>query len=442
MFGEAEGHESKRFAQVDVVSEDGEEWIKVSTITQQRLLFEFAKAQWEDAESSGSEDDEEEKAKSFKMTMDRIELIRTVDGLMKASRAHRVRYKNPRVRIILPKMTDPPPIGLLPLFDRIHSSGAILKLGEQIPSVPSAEQNLQDSFTRLLPSPHPPLTDTLNIDCTILLALVSDLSHSSSLPILPGYNSAIKRQIELETQDHLLPTGLYPAMEGKKLVCTQEAVDRMQEIVNTIGTPNERTRTALIVPGSDSSPTGETLNSQLSALSDYPVPSTIRLPIVTVQAPINLEITSAISNKLLPPVAAHISEGLTAINRSVFMYGWLQGITTVSSNRGVAKWIESEVEKSIVQSGTTKKSKKKRGKKDHSENEHESAKSKENAVKDEHKQQLANHTHEHHPTNHDTSANGTLNATGEKDTIPIIGPDIWVREPARSLLGKEKVRRK
>ena len=46
---------------MDFVARSGEEWVKVSTVTETRLLFERAKAGWEDgASSSGSEDGEEE----------------------------------------------------------------------------------------------------------------------------------------------------------------------------------------------------------------------------------------------------------------------------------------------------------------------------------------------------------------------------------------------
>lgn len=42
-------------------------------------------------------------------------------------------------------------------------------------------------------------------------------------------------------------------------------------------------------------------------------------------------------------MARKVAEQITPINRSVFFYGWARGLTTVSSNRAVAKLIEATV---------------------------------------------------------------------------------------------------
>ena len=377
----------KRCALVDIVARNGEEWIKVSTITEGRLIFEIAKAQWEAADSSSSGDEEDEstavngklnghnKSSQDKETvLDRIELVKIADDLLRASNAHRVHYKHPQVRIVLPKISSEPPGELLSVLARIRSTGAIIDLGPQDAGPQPLELLKMKTFPRLLPSPHPPLTDTLNIDCTILLALVSDLSHTANHPILPGYNMAITRQIELETREHLLPSSLWPAMAHKDLVCTQEAATRMMEIVDTIGMPKERLRAELLLVSGAEERDGEELRSAFAKYSDHSIPSTWRLPIRVVPSMTGIpDIREAIETGSLPHVAEQVAGQLTDINRSVFMYGWMQGLTTVSSNRTVAKEIESIVEK--VGKGA-------------------------------------------------------------------MGPEIWLREPARSLLGKEKERRK
>lgn len=361
----------KRCALVDIVAHDGEEWIKVSTVTRSRLSLEIAKAKWEAADSS-SEDAEQENANSASDEDDinRIELVRVADDLLRASQAHRIHYKHPRIRFVLPKISSSPPPELLPILERIRSTGAVVDLGDQNASNGLLKEGV---FPRLLPSPHPPLTDTLNIDCTILLALVSDLSHTANHPILPNYNSAITRQIEMETRDHLLPSSLWPAMAGKNLVCTHEAAKRMKEIVDTIGMPNEKARTELLL---DDGParSGRHLREAFANYSDHAIPPSWGLPIRVVQAEVSdYDIRNAIQKAVLPPVAMQVAAQLTDINRSVFMYGWMESVTTVSSNRTVAKQVEVIV---------------------------------------------------------------------EKDSQSAVGPEIWLREPARSLLGKEKERRK
>lgn len=377
----------KRCALVDIVAEDGQEWIKVSTITESRLAFEIAKAQWEAADSSFSEDEEEDesnvdgtlncKTKAEEDDLDRTELVKVADDLLRASKAHRIHYQHPRIRFVLPKISSKPPPEIIPVLDRIRSTGAILDLGSPEDSIDSIERLKTNIFPRLLPSAHPPLTDVLNIDCTILLALVSDLSYSANHPILPTYNAAITRQIELETKEHLLPTSLWPAMGGKKLICTEKAAKRMREIVDTIGMPKEKSRTILMLcdhDGDYDEKKGAELRKDFASYSDYPIPSTWQLPIQIVPAACSdSDISSAIQADRLPPVARQVAAQMTDINRSVFMCGWMQGVTTVSSNRTVAKQIEGIV---------------------------------------------------------------------EKEGSGAMGPEIWLREPARSLLGKEKERRK
>ena len=369
------GFSGKNFASVDIVSEDGREWIKVSTVTEHRLLFEISKARWESADSSDSEDETDKGlagSRKENAILDRLDLVQAVNGLVQASKEHRIRYRNPKIRVVLPKISSPPPAQLQPLINRLIQTGATVDLGTPVP--PS--QDLDVVFSELLPSPHPPITQTLNVDCTILLALVSDLSHTSNHPVLPSYNGAIRRQIELETSDHLLPTSLWPAMQVKTLVCTEEAAVRMREIVDTIGTPNERARTKLLLEDKEGEEHQLNQKQRLTAFakySDYDVPADLRFPI-SITTPISESaFDTAIQDGKIPQVARDVSNGLTNINRSVFIYGWVSGLTTVTSNRTVARWIESTV-------------------------------------------------------------------LGSSDDA--VGPDVWLREPARSLLGKEKQRRK
>lgn len=371
-----------------MVAEGGQEWVKVSTVSEPRLLHELAKARWEAGDSSDDELEHQEHASvedPREDEYDRMELVRTAADLQRASQANRIHYKYPRACIELPNIAEPSQSELSRLFDRIRSKGVFVKLmnGEA-----GARQSLDlegEVFPRLLPAAHPSLTSTLNIDCTILLALVSDLSYTQNHPIQPSYNEAIRRQIQLESQDHLLPLSLWPALNNKELVCTKEAVARMREIVDTLGTPSECARTELIMEGgrtglvqppspTDSSKpqaTSDDLRSSLQHYSDYRVPETFCIPIRIQPGPTMADILTAIDERKLPLVAKDIAEDLTPINRSVFFYGWLYSNTTVTSNRSVARAIERSIKR---------------------------------------------------------EAKGSM------------GPEIWRREPARSLVGKEKER--
>ena len=172
------------------------------------------------------------------------------------------------------------------------------------------------------------LTPTVNVDCTILLALVSDLSYYDAELILreaearaPGgkLHSAVIRQLQKEVEEQLLPKVLYPLLGGHELVCTQEAATRMREIVRDIGTESEKERTAIVM-GDDTFREATNLLERLDALATHSVPHTLRLPIKTVPADTSVA--------KLPPVAVKVVEHFdctkgSAITQSVFMYGYV-----------------------------------------------------------------------------------------------------------------------
>ncbi|MCJ1376972.1 hypothetical protein MMC17_000062 [Xylographa soralifera] len=357
----------KRSALVDIVAEDGEVWIKVSTITESRLLFEKAKAGWEeldsDSDTEGAERDGrrvvaegadpvpagDEDYTSEDEDDDRVELLKIAEDLHRAASKVYIRYRHPRILFILPKIVEGHNSAVDAILAEIRATGAkvqcasgsfpsgTLTNGAFINQDADASAGLTNTFSRLLIDPLIYLTPTLNIDCTILLALVSDLSHSTLDPS-PTLHRAIRRQIDLEANEKLLPSSLYPAMAGRDLVCTSLAAKRMREIVEQIGTPSERLRTELLL-GEGKAGTSKTpaeLLAGLAKTSEYTVPEDWRLPIRVEDGAYDLS--------ALPAVAERVKEVLTEINRSVFFYGWTRGWTTVSSNRTVAKLIEGVVE--------------------------------------------------------------------------------------------------
>ncbi|KAL8916441.1 MAG: hypothetical protein Q9208_008507 [Pyrenodesmia sp. 3 TL-2023] len=343
----------RRCALVDIVAQDGQQWIKVSTVTETRLLFELAKAEWEGADS-GSESDGDgllvnglahttihnATSKNGQVPMceskdedERVEIIRQAQDLQKAALAHKVHYKHPSITIILPKISKEPPPEIARILDTIRSTGATVHLGPV-----ATPPDLQLAFRNIAPDPFANLTSMLNIDCTILLALVSDLSHNATTPE-PWFNKAISRQIELEKQEQLLPSTLWPAMAGKDLVCTEEAARRMREIVDTIGTEGERERTELLIllPDQKQAKSADAVRHAFAALSNYTIPSDWILPVRVVDFNMN-------DISRLPPAAQKVKESLTLINQSVFLYGWTKDLATLTSNRTVAKQIEEIVE--------------------------------------------------------------------------------------------------
>lgn len=352
----------KRGALVDVVAEDGERWLKVSTVTEKRLLFELAKQGWEVADSSSSSDSEragifsshdtngsttlpfdEFDTKAEEDDDEKIEPIRLAQDLRKASLATRVRYKHPHVHFILPNITPHKTPEIDRVLSAIHSTGATTGCGPILLFLPTP---LGELFPRLLPSTARHISPTVNIDCTILLALVSDLSHynSGTIPLEAASGAkdgqphpAIVRQLQIESEEQLLPSILYPLLQGRGMICTTEAARRMREIVSTIGTASEKARTEIFISSSTPSPRASSdLHSSLNLLTHHPVPSNLRLPISVVP--------SAVDLARLPAIAAKVAAQLSEVNRSVFLYGWQEGYTTISSNRAVVKGVESVFE--------------------------------------------------------------------------------------------------
>ncbi|KAF7504641.1 hypothetical protein GJ744_001995 [Endocarpon pusillum] len=383
----------------DIVADDGGTWIKVSTITEKRLLFEMAKEGWEGYDDESSEDHRDSDVENGTLPgathcqAHRLELVRLAEGLIKAASAVRVRYRHPRVQFILPKIFE----GRLPEIDSViqdlRKTGVEVQCAAEMQSSfnrqnPTVDSSHSSIFSRMLPRTHPPLSTVLNIDCTILLALISDISHlrSENLPVAPEgkYHSAITRQIKSEETTLLLHSELFPPLVGRQMECTWHAARRMKEIVQTMGTVAEKARADIILGEGEYRELPEAeLCARLKDFSDHDVPVGLLLPIRVVDFDADAMLVKD-KSEIPAGVMAEVAKGLSEINKGVFLYGWCRFIVTISSNRAVAK----EIEKMVCQLLD------------------ERERNADEALRDE-----------------------------------VTGPNIWVCGTARSLIGKEKGRR-
>jgi hypothetical protein len=219
------------------------------------------------------------------------------------------------------------------IIAKIRATGAIVECAEDIPPA----QPLQAVLDDLLVDRTRALSDTLNIDCTVLLALVSDISHKPC-PILDWYPSEVQAQIKEEAGENLLPTHLYPAIGSHSMVCTQEAANQMNLIVDTLATDEEKRRCQLLIAQGDCRAcSSEELVAEWAGMSDHPVPAGFTLPIKVVPSQID---TLA---EQLPAAARKLQGEMSRLNASIFFYGWAEGITTLSSNRARARQIEHAI---------------------------------------------------------------------------------------------------
>jgi Protein of unknown function (DUF1308). len=268
---------------------------------------------------------------------DELELIKLARDMRKAADATRVRYRHPRLRIMLPKIMEGDVPEIDDILKEMRSYGIKVECQNSLADVGAT------SLAHLLPQHFNKFTPTLNVDCTLLLAMVSDLSHVKDMAPSPSFHRAIVRQIEVEKGKPLLPTELWPAMGDHELVSTKEASARMREIVDTIGTETEQSRMRIMMGHCPYDQLDrESLIQQFAELSDYEVPKNWKLPLKVVEAQSVIDAGKAEGK--LPSVADEVAEGLSDINHSVFMYGWVTGMTTISSNRTIDKQIEATIE--------------------------------------------------------------------------------------------------
>ncbi|KAL4904829.1 hypothetical protein BDW74DRAFT_22332 [Aspergillus multicolor] len=349
-------NKNKRSVFVDIVADDGEEWVKVSTISETRLLFEMAKKGWEgdsDVDSNGEErtvlqnhdtDDDD----------DEIELLKLASDMRKAANLVWVNYRRPKLRFVIPKVEEGSSPEIDDLLKAIRGYGVVVSCGEdafapqpyvkadsQDTAVQDGVGSVKDEVRNLLPNRFKRFTPILNVDCTLLLAIVSDLSHCKNIAPSTQHHKAINRQIEMEHERPLLLAELWPAMESHELICTSEAARRMREIVETIGTETERKRMTILMGDQPfTARKSASLAEELQKVSGYPVPSQLNLPIRIIDTSPAIES----GKSKLPPIARKVEEILSDINTSVFMYGWVSGIMTITSNRTVVKQVETMIE--------------------------------------------------------------------------------------------------
>jgi len=336
----------KAGAIVDIVADDGAEWIKVSTVTERRLLWDLARQGWNPADDSSDSGDGASHQDSDSGSDSEVGIVRMAQALYTASQHIRVRYKHPRVHLVLKNLGDKVTQPVSTLIDRITRIGP----GMTITLAPDLRIPAPDLTTALhtsmIRNALTSLTSKLNIDCTLLLALVSDLSHVKVIKQEDWFNRATIRQLEVEAGEALLPNTLYPALEGRDLVCTVEAASRMREIVRIIATDNERKRTDILL--SDGAAASNEQDSQSilhewQNLSEHPLPQGLKLPIRVVSADGATTYPTTVDST----VAEKVAPQLSTLNQSIFLYAWRAGIATLTSNRTVAKQIDSIIDEAL-----------------------------------------------------------------------------------------------
>ena len=320
-----------RHITVDVITDGGMAWYKVSTMTNRKLIYDLAK---EAVYCGDSDDDDDDPFDDETADLD-IPLLKIAKDLTHAASNHRIRTKQPKVYIILPRVSEDENVQVDKLLQLCRKTGVTILCSAALSPAPSFSIGLMEA---MFPRPSSFFTEVLNIDTSVLVALASDFSHTV-VPRQGWYNRHHVAHWEQEKKEHFLPTHLYPTLGGHQLVCVTEAADTLRHIVSTMGTPAEKAR-ARVILGDEGM--GDMLQrelvTELQHLSIYEVPFSLRLPIRTVdQSENNCQQPLTDASKRV--LAEQLNPG-----RSVFTYGWTSGLTSITCNAAAVKQMATELE--------------------------------------------------------------------------------------------------
>ncbi|POS73541.1 hypothetical protein DHEL01_v208071 [Diaporthe helianthi] len=379
------GNSAKLGTTIDAVVENGTEWVKVSVVTEKKLIYQMAQEGWNPDDST----DEESDASDGENTG--IGIVKTASQLVKAARSNRCNTRIPRVRLVLPNLTEGRVEAIDKLLNRMRYVGLSKKQEGNVDVL------VDCSNSQFLKTPVPPLTtafanmfrDTnldrltprVNLELTILLSLASDIAHAV---VEPKEWYSMQTLSHLEDESHAPGERLqvvYNALRGRRLECTYEVAREFCNIVDDLGTDTTKARAATMFGWKDMKEGLQILRSAQSQrpngrgddnittgapsarteadyqldewrkLSIYPVPDDLRFPILVIGEDIfdDKEYAKLIETGKLPLAASKVWEKLDRpYNRSCHLWGWMQDITTVSANSLNTRLVDATVDKERV----------------------------------------------------------------------------------------------
>ncbi|KAK4223656.1 hypothetical protein QBC38DRAFT_487281 [Podospora fimiseda] len=340
---------------VDAVVNSGATWIKFLSISPKTLEYQVM------AEGYESEPEEDGSDEGNRDGLRQTEFADTVSKIILAARWNHCRH----LHLILPGLQE----GKSEVVDRVLSylrdkiGGQDVKvdvtcagspfLVDPPPPVDTAISALIQDRDVLVADDCGRLTETVNLDPSAIVALVTDLHHGI-VPLQPvAQQEIITKSVldhetdnnELVSRQDILATVLYPALRGRKLVCTKFAAHYFRKLIDAISTHSEEMRASLILPPSESTETlSETeIREKLQQWSTVPVPADLHLPIHIVEDIDLNDVEPLIASGKLPPMALGVARDLSRLNRSVYLYGWANRLTTITGHRGIERQVRLSI---------------------------------------------------------------------------------------------------
>ncbi|KAK0717639.1 hypothetical protein B0T26DRAFT_603827, partial [Lasiosphaeria miniovina] len=370
---------------IDAVVDSGATWIKFVSISSRTLEYQVVAEGWE-SESSDSDIDEGGNDKDGKSSASKghgdgglanTEFADSIEKLVLAARWNHI----PRIHLILSALRE----GQSDVIDRMiayvrgQMGGGDVSVTVSCansPFVVAPPPPLDAAIAALVGGRGPLIGDdcslvtpTVNLDPSVLVALVTDLHHGPVDLQPEAQRQIIVKSIldhetdsshELVPRQDILASVLYPVLRGRKLVCTRFAAQYLRQLIGAISTHSEEQRASLILPPPSSSPDSPTpvdeeeLRREFQKWSNLPVPEDLHLPVEIVDDLNMTDVEPLIAAGKLPPMAAGLARDLSRLNRSVYLCGWANCLTTVTGHRGIERqvrlslarhWTPSSVEK-------------------------------------------------------------------------------------------------
>lgn len=363
---------------VDIVTQHGGLWMKLYTKSLAWTVMDLAKEGCVDLVPTSPSSDSGDLDEVEESMLAEIKLVKTAKEILAAARSRRFgpKHEHPRVCIYLTRISRSGWSDVDVVIRYVEEMGvkvicaADLALPENLLAdqvleehtvateqvTNGASKELDNIFSRMTASlPTPMLTQTLNIDSTLLITLISDISHleRSNITIPSHYHGRtagkdIETQLESELSDPLLPNHIYPILVGRRLVCTAKAAAHVRNLVDVMGSSTETKRSRIFLPvGPQDARSREELAAMLATVTQHDVSSALQLPIDVVEAETDIPTTSEVidSQSLEEDVMQRLAKHprLSPGNRSVIFHGWRQKITTVSLNRVVSEWLNRAI---------------------------------------------------------------------------------------------------
>ncbi|KAH8898242.1 hypothetical protein GQ53DRAFT_742341 [Thozetella sp. PMI_491] len=340
---------------VDAVVDDGAEWLRVVGTDEKRVLHEMAAAGWDwesDDDASEAEEDRrrDERWEGSDDDEAEVPLIRLTRILTRVAQSRPHVCQIPRIRIVLPRITEGKDSQIDKLLAKTRSLGVAVDCANSL-FLTSPAPSVDEALASLVPDELQQLTPTVNLDTTILVALTTDMCHMR-LKSQAWFSRTVTVHLEEELKSGgSLDKHLYPVLRGRKLVCSREAAEQFRKLLGEMGSKTEVQRADIMLADSAAAARPRDRHTELQELSIYPVPVDFQLPILVADEPFDLQ--RDLDSGALPSIVgdAVADTEVSPLNVASFYYGWANGYATITSNNEAKKRIIRELERSVVRRG-------------------------------------------------------------------------------------------